>query len=662
MSLETKSSDRFRLTCIYLFQTLLFFMIILSFYKVQIVEGEKWEKKALLQHQKKETIPYKRGSFFSNVDLKKGSNEKQPFAYDIARFHLCIDPLKIPEKNKNEILENLLSIIDTDQEKQQRVKKDFFRKTHYRKLFSYLDRTTVDKVQKWWKPYYKKEKLPSNVLFTEQEFQRFYPFGSSLGQVLHTVLKEKDSKSKMAIPTGGLELYFRKLLEGKQGQKAYIRSARNKLDSEEILVQKEDGADVYLTINHYIQAICEEELERGVKNANAKGGWAVMMDPYTGEVLALAQYPFFDVTKYSAYFNDKELEEITRCKACVDTLEPASTMKPLTMCFAMMANEELEREGKDPIFSPDEKISTKDGKFPGIRLKDGRCHPFMNMDIALQKSANVYMGKIMERIIESRGEKWLRDKIELFGFGQKTGIELPAEASGLVPTPGKLHPNGTLEWSKPTPFSLAFGHNLLANTMQVAVCYSMLANDGYKVSPTLIKKIVKKNGGKEEVLPNPKKAPLKKILSSKITNRIKKSLKYVTKPGGSARRGDVPFYTEAGKSGSSEKVVNGMYSHELYQSLFAGFTPAEKPRFVLVVVMDEPERKWVPGFGSNHLGGVCSSPVFSKIAERTLRYLGVAPDDPFGYPKNDPRRGSKKADMIAEVNELNNLYKKWNSR
>jgi cell division protein FtsI (penicillin-binding protein 3) len=656
MSLKTCSQDRFRLVCLLLFQTFLFSAIIARFYKVQILEGEKWEKVAENQHRQYATIPYKRGTVYSNTSLKKGVQKAQPFAIDIPKFHIYIDPLKIPDHLKEKMIENLLSSVHVPFEDKKKVREGVYKKTHYRKIFSFVDRLELDEILAWWKPFYKKEKLPSNALFYSQEYERCYPLGSCLGQVLHTVLKEKDPETNKAIPTGGLELILAKDLEGKQGKKCFAKSAINALDVHEIIEEKEDGSDVHLTVNHYIQAICEEELKKGIEAANAKGGWAILMNPYNGEVLALAQYPFFSPSNYQEYFNNPVLEEHTKAKAVTEGFEPASIFKPIIVAICMKANDELISKGMEPLFDPDEKIATDNGNFPGrsFPLKDGRRRKYMNMDMALQKSGNVYMGKLMQRLIEKMGDQWLKNALEEFGFGEKTHIEMPAESKGVLPTPGKCHPNGTLEWSKPTPYSLAIGHNLLVNTMQMAVAYSVIANGGYKIAPTLIKKIE----NKESTSLN--KPPMKKILKSAITNRLTESLKYVTKPGGSANNADIFGYTEAGKTGTSEKIVGGQYSREHYISSFIGFAPAKDPKFVLIVVVDEPEVKRTPGVRKNYLGGACAAPIFPKISKRVLQYLGVAPDDPFGYPYKDPRRDTAKADMTQKVKELRKLDSEWN--
>jgi cell division protein FtsI (penicillin-binding protein 3) len=119
-------------------------------------------------------------------------------------------------------------------------------------------------------------------------------------------------------------------------------------------------------------------------------------------------------------------------------------------------------------------------------------------------------------------------------------------------------------------------------------------------------------------------------------------------------------YTEAGKSGTAEKIINGIYSKEHNISSFLGFAPAKNPRFVLLVSIDDPEKKIIPGLGKHQLGGICAAPVFREIATRCLQYLGVAPDDPYGYPYGDPRRNLEKADLVKEVRQLKELDKAWN--
>jgi cell division protein FtsI (penicillin-binding protein 3) len=298
-------------------------------------------------------------------------------------------------------------------------------------------------------------------------------------------------------------------------------------------------------------------------------------------------------------------------------------------------------------------------------LKDGRAHEYLNVYLALQKSSNIYMARIVHRLIETFGDHWYRKVlVDCFSLGQKTNVELPGEAPGLVPTPGKLHPNGKLEWSLPTPYSLAIGYNLLVNSVQIARIYSIFANGGYRVFPHIVRKIVKpmSDGRNEILLDNTHLGKGPKVLSSEIVETIVKGLKYTTKEGGSSKLADVMGYTEGGKSGTAEKIIHGVYSKDNHISSFVGFVPAKNPRFVLIVSIDDPEKKFIPGIGKHQLGGVCAAPVFREISLRALQYLGVEPDDPYGYPPGDPRRNVAKADWMKEIQELKALYEKWNVR
>jgi cell division protein FtsI (penicillin-binding protein 3) len=268
------------------------------------------------------------------------------------------------------------------------------------------------------------------------------------------------------------------------------------------------------------------------------------------------------------------------------------------------------------------------------------------------------MGKIAQRLIERLGDQWYRKALfDLFGFGQKTMVELPAETAGLLPTPGKLHPNGKPEWSVPTPYSLAMGHNILVNSIQLAKAYAIIANGGLSVQPHLIRKIVK---GKQVLIDNTRYRATERVLSAQASAALVRALKFVTKEGGNSRRADIPGYTEAGKSGTAEKIVDGVYSKEHHVSSFAGFAPATSPRFVLIVSIDDPEKKYIPGVGPQQKGGVCAAPIFREIGLKTLQYLGVELDDPFGYPVGDKRRDPKRADYVNESAQIKELYQRWN--
>ncbi|MBI5272595.1 MAG: penicillin-binding protein 2 [Chlamydiia bacterium] len=660
------SPDRRRLAGLALVLFLLFATLIVRFYKIQIIEHEKWTQQALAQHEHAVTIPFMRGSFYSNTSIKKGHPEEDfPFVVDVPKFHLFIDPDSIPAELKGKMAAELVALLPLSSQKKSKAYAEFERKSRSRKIATWLDRKERLEIEKWWGPFSKREKIPRNALFFTSEFKRSYPFGSLLGAVLHTVQDARDPKDQQNLPTGGLEMLFHPYLKGSFGKKIVRHSPRNPLDTGKIVIEPENGADIYLTVNHYLQAMAEAELQKGVEAARAKGGWAVMMDPYTGEILAIAQTPPFDLTRYADYFNDPQLQERTRVKAVSDCYEPGSIFKPITIAVCMKANEELVKHGKKPIFAPEEKVPCANGWFPGrsTPLKDARVHSFLNLELALQKSSNVYMARLIHRLIESMGDEWYRRTLsEVFGFGKKTGIELPAEQAGLLPTPGKLHPNGKLEWSLPTPYSLAIGHNILINAMQIVRAYAIFANGGKAVQPHLVRKIVKTmpDGTKKILLDLTGYRASEQVLNPTVCKTIVRGMKFATKEGGTSKRADIPGYTEAGKSGTAEKIIEGVYSKDHHIASFLGFAPADNPRFVLLVSLDDPEKRTIPGIGKMQMGGVSAAPVFREIAGKALQYLGVTPDDPYGWSLGDPRRDPKKAHWAREVEALKELYHKWN--
>ncbi len=644
-----------RLLGIALFLLALFGLLILQFFRIQVVEHEKWLGKASAQHQIRVKEPASRGRFFSNTQLQKSHpQERVAFVFDLAYFHLYIDPQSIPEKERTPIAKELATFLQLKETSAlEKLFAQFERKSRSRRVALWLSAELKEKIQAWWSGFALSHKLPRNALYFVQDFRRCYPFGKLLGQLLHTVREQRDEKTGLTIPTGGLEMMLDDYLQGKPGERIFYRSPSHQMEMGHLIAAPEPGADVTLTINHCLQAIVEEEIEKQVIQCEAKNGWAVLMDPYTGEIWALAQYPFFYPKDYARFFNDPLLLEHTKVKAITDPYEPGSTFKAVTMVVAMMANATLQAQGKPPLFHLEEKVPTMPCLFPGRSkpLKDLRKnHAFLNMYMALQKSSNVYMAKMIERVMNRLGGDWYRAALhEVFGFGKKTGIELSGESPGLVPTPGKLHPNGKPIWSLSTPSCLAMGHTVLVNSIQMVRSFAIIANGGYDVKPTVIEKVVRGDKVIYDLSRKLAKKPPKRLIDQSICREVVKGMKFVTRPGGSARKGDIPGYTEAGKTSTAEKIINGAYSKTINISTFIGFAPVEHPRFVLLVVMDEPANKFIPGFGFNQMGGNCAAPAFSRIGERVLHFLGEEPDDPPG-----------KEVWKSEMEQLKKLYDFWN--
>ncbi|CDR34672.1 peptidoglycan D,D-transpeptidase FtsI family protein [Criblamydia sequanensis] len=640
-------------------------LLILQFYRLQIIQGEFWTKKADLQHYFFVNEPFRRGRFFSCFhEYKKGIKDSLQLVVDIQKQHLYADPVSIPQDHKKELAKILADKLKL---KKQKLEQELHLKSRSRLLMMWMSEEEKQDFLVWWRSFAKARKIPLNALFFVNDYQRSYPYGKLLGQVLHTIQPRKDEKSKQAIPTGGLELYFDELLRGKAGKRKMMRSPKHSFEMGEVIEEPIHGADIYLTIDPCLQAICEEEIEAGVKKAGAKSGWAVMMNPENGEILAMAQYPFFEPSKIQDYFSDASKQDIAKVKSVTDANEPGSVMKPITCAIALMANEELRRRKEPPIFDPKEKVAVENGDFPGRvkPIKDTKPMKWLNMEMALQKSSNIYMGRIIERVIQRLGDKWYRKVLqECFGFGKKTGIELPGESPGRLPSIGKLHPNGKLEWSLPTPFSLAIGHNVQANSIQLLQALSMIANGGYKIEPTLVRKAIRTDAsGRTEILINGRKSdkPKTRVLPKSLTETVVQGLKYVTKPGGGGFRADIAGFTEAGKTATANKIVNGQYSKEKFCSSFIGFTPAVNPVFSLLITIDEPSTAYVPGVGHLYYGGISAAPIFRAIGERALEYLGIQPDDPHDLLKNSENFDKDKLDWMKEVKRLQEIMQKWNN-
>ena len=623
-----KHKDRIRSVILVFGLLCLFSLLLIKFYKIQVIEGEIWQGKADLQHKMFVKEPFRRGTFYSNTSIKEEHPEKQQiFVIDVPKYHLYIDPISIPREFRHEISEKLLLLTEIPNHSKALFREQFDKRSRSRKLVMWLDPNKKDEIRDWWRSYIKGKKIAGNAIFFVSDYQRSYPFGRSLGQVLHTIRDTKDEVTKQGIPTGGLEFYFNKYLQGQQGKRWLLRSPRSPIEAGEVITPPIEGADIYLSVNHCLQAIAEEEIAKGVQKVNAKGGWAVMMDPFTGEILALAQYPFFNPEDYQNYYNNPELQEHTRVKAITDAFEPGSIIKPITLSIGLTGN--LEKH----FFSPEEEIPTTNGMFPGRRRPFIDTTPYdkMNLYLAMQKSSNIYVATIAKRIVDNLGNKWYRHALkEIFAFSKKTEIELPGETSGFLPTIGKTYSNGKLQWSLSTPYSLAIGYNLQVNSIQMLRAYAALANGGILVQPTFIRKIVRTlpNGEKKVLLDYTGDERLKsfpQVLDYNVVEEIVKDMKGVIK-GGSGVKADIKGYSEAGKTGTSKKIVNGKYSNNYFSS-FIGFAPADRPRFVLFIGIDEPSKEYVPGVGHLYYGSKSAAPVFKEIAKRSLAYLGVSPDE-----------------------------------
>lgn len=638
-----------RLLALAFFLLVLFFAIIAQFYRVQIVEGARWKEKARSQHQHIRSEPFKRGRFFATLHRDKNHPTRHVvLALDLKYYHLYSDPALIPANEQDHLLDILGACCALTKEELTAWKVKLARKSRSQKLKSQITEREKEQLDAVWAKLAKQRGLPRNALYWIEDYCRSYPYGALLGAALGAVQNERDVKTKQSIPTGGLELALNGKLKGQPGKRKLLRSPRQALTMGDALVEAKDGEDIYLTIDPYIQTIAEEEIERAVKRVGAKAGWAIMVDPRSGEIYALAQYPGFTPANYRACYNDPHLKHYTEVRAVTDCFEPGSTFKPLCFAVALLANRECLARREPPLFDPKTMVRCDQGMFPGRKrpLRDvGGPHAFLNLALALQKSSDIYGADVIERVIKRFGPFWYFKQLKrLFKLGQKTGIELPGETAGVLPNP--RDPN---QWSITTPCCLSMGYNVLVTPFQLLRAYAILLT-GCDAPPTLIKR-------GESCL-----SEREVLIDAAISRELIDGLKLATTAKGTCKRANLAGYTQGGKSGTAEKVVQGSYAKGCHFASFIGFTPADAPRFLLFIGIDEPPHRLIPGVGGVYFGGFCAAPAFKAIMERTLEYLETPPDDPYGYPSDDPRFDPQKAKGTKRVRAAKELYRQWNRK
>ena len=348
------------------------------------------------------------------------------------------------------------------------------------------------------------------------------------------------------------------------------------------------GSDVVLTIDRYLTFITERALGEGATAHSAKGAVAIMMDPRTGEVLAMASVPTYNPNDP----NGAE-EAGARDRAITDTYEPGSTMKTFTIASALDAG----------VVKADDRFDCLMGRMMVGRYSIHDTHPHGVLTVAevFKFSSNIGATKIARRL----GRDAFADALNRFGFGHPTGLGLPGERSGVVRPVDK--------WGDIGLANIAFGQGISVTPLQMIAGVSAIAGGGIYRQPRIIARAVAADGT-IETLPV---APDRRVMSATAARTMLGIMRGVTEPGGTARQAAIPGYNVAGKTGTAQKVSNGHYDASKWVASFLGVVPAEDPRLAIIVVLDEPQ--------GGHLGGAVAAPIFKEIAEQALRYLHVAP-------------------------------------
>ena len=419
---------------------------------------------------------------------------------------------------------------------------------------------------------------------------RQYLHGRLLSHVLGSVNAEN-------VGSAGIELRYNRDLTGVPGKIRGMKDARGHeiYDRRIETISPLPGADIYLTVDHNIQYEVESALKWGMEEFGAASGWCVVMDPATGAILALASRPDFDPLAFGRASDAAKVNRVTNF-----TYEPGSVMKVITVAGAIDMG----------LVRADTKYSTNRNDERYYRLPGDGSHvwePMMTVGDAVVHSSNIVVGKIGSDM----GPKNLWTYMTRFGFGTKTGIELPGEEVGII--------RDWKKWDKATWSRAPIGQGVSVTAIQMCSAYQAIANNGLRMKPYIVDKIVDYRG--EEIYrhtPTPAGRPIKESTA----REMRKIMLGVASPAGTARRAAIRGYSVAGKTGTAQKVINGHYSDSLFRATFCGMVPASDPKLVILVTLDFDEKR------KFHQGGNSSGPVFRRIAIGALRYLMIPPDRP----------------------------------
>jgi cell division protein FtsI (penicillin-binding protein 3) len=412
-----------------------------------------------------------------------------------------------------------------------------------------------------------------------KESKRYYPNRELAAHLLGYVGVDN-------VGLGGLEATYDKTVRGREGKLLVQTDARRHVFSR-LERTPTAGASIELTIDEHLQHIAEREVRNGVEASRADGGTAVIMDPYTGEILAMASWPTFNPNDYS-----DSTENARRNRAVQDLYEPGSTFKLVTASAAI----------EEKVVTPEEIIDTSAGsiRFGNRVINDMHRYDPMSFTQVIVKSSNVGAIKVGLRVGAERMGLYIRR----FGFGRPTSPDFPGESPGIVWEPSKLNDSALA--------SVSMGYQVGVTPLQMAAAASVIANGGTLFEPHVVRAIVK---GGQRTLVEPK-AVRRAILPETAATLTEIMEKVVI--DGTAKAAQLVSYNVAGKTGTADKLINGRYSPYQQNVSFVGFVPSRRPALTVIVMVDSPR---VGG----DTGGAIAAPIFKRIADASLRHLGVTP-------------------------------------
>lgn len=559
-----------RIKIVLLIVLFIFAIIIAKVFYIEVIDYKKLNSLASGLWSRNLPIEADRGNIYT-VD-------GEAIASNLTTTSLVFIPNQI--KNKDLVAEKISEILDVPKSKieEHLYKKSMMERVHPEgRRLSY---NVADKI----------ENLHFDGVYLLKESKRYYPHNEMLSHVLGYVGIDNQGLS-------GLELEYDDILTGEYGSIQYFSDAKgNNLERNSVYVEPEDGLDIYLTVDYGIQSSIERELDNVVLRYNPDGAWAIAMDPNTGEILGMSSRPNFNPNSYKDY----DTETINRNMAIWASYEPGSTFKILTLSAAV-------NEGKVDLI----KDTFYDGgsvNVGGARIKCWKHggHGSQTFLEVVQNSCNPGFVELGNRL----GKETLFDYINKFGYGKKTGIDLNGEATGILFSLDKV---GPVELA-----TTAFGQGVSVTALQQVVAVSAAINGGTLYKPYIVKRVAYHENGQiiKEVKPT---IVRDNIVTKDTSEKVRMTLESVVSLG-TGRNAYIDGYRVGGKTGTAQKVNNGIYMQGNYIVSFIGFLPANDPKIVVYLAIDNPK-------GVTQYGGTVSAPIVKNIMEDAITSLNIEKQD-----------------------------------
>ncbi len=570
---SSNKAYQLRLLFVFLVVEILFMICIVRAFQLQILAGPDLKKMATRQHFGTIKLSPDRGIIFD-----RNGNQ---LAVSTTTLSLYAHPTKVA--NKSKAARSIAKILKSPRQPYYRLRRSLYKKLRRKSSFVWLARQQEPRKVR------KVEELKIRGIGSIPEPKRFYPCRYLAAQCIGYCNID-------GIGLDGIELKYNKYLRGKPVRLLVARDAKGN----PIITRKQEAFasskvhHVFLTLDETIQHIVEEELAKAVVTHRARSGMAIVMNPNTGEVLAMANYPSFNPNRRPERGTNLNRR---RNRAVTDFFEPGSMIKPFLVAGAL---ESKKFRGTETIFCENGHF-----KIGHYTIHDVHPHKYLKLAEVVKFSSNIGAAKIGTAL----GKNIVYRTYRGFGFGRKTGIGLPGES------PGVMQPLKNLP-----PISLAtisFGQGIAVTALQLVTAASAIANGGVLMKPYIVKKIVDAQG-MPILVHQPTR--VRRVISPQTAHIITSYMIGVTSEGGTAPRAAIEGFKVAGKTGTSQKPrTDGKkgYDPTKFIGSFVGFVPADDPKITILVVIDEP--KGIP------YGGIVAAPAFKAMATRILRYMNVTP-------------------------------------